>query len=115
MQMRSAALHMQACFQELSAENTPLQVRDETLALARLLNLPCRDLLELRAPCSQEINTKKHHKPPVQPMQKHWLRRQLMHVSGGKPCSCLPRIKPAASQKQLYVRTPGEIVRSRTH
>jgi hypothetical protein len=106
---------LQACFQELSAENTPLQLRDETLALARLLKLPCRIVLKLGSPCSQEMNTNKQHKPPVQPMQKHWLPRQLMHVLGGKLCSWLPKIKTAASQKQLYVRRHGELVRSRTH
>jgi hypothetical protein len=106
---------MQACFQELSVENTPLQLRDETLALARVLKLPCRDVLKLCSPCSQKMNTNEQHKPPVQPMQKHWLRRRLMHVSGGKLCSYLPKIKPAASQKQLYVRRPGELVSSRTY
>jgi len=115
MQMVAGALHMQACFKELSAENTPLQLRDETLVLARVFNLPCRDVLELRASCSQKMNTKKKPKPPVQPMQKHWLRRQLMHVSGDKLCSCLPKIKPATSEKELYVRTPAKLVRSRTH
>lgn len=109
------ALHMQACFEELSAEITLLQLRDETLALARLLKLPCRDVLKLCSPCSQEMNTNKQHKPPVQLMEKHWLRRQLMYVSGRKLCSCLPKIKPAPSQKQLYVRRHGEVVRSLTH
>jgi hypothetical protein len=106
---------MQTCFQELSAENTPLLQRDETLALARLLKLPCRNVLKLGPPCSQEMNTNKQHKPPVQPMQKHWLHRQLMHLSGGKLCSWLPKIKPVQSQKQLYVQRPGKVVRSRTH
>lgn len=115
MQMVAGALHMQACFKELSVENPPFQLRDETLVLARLLNLPCRNVLELRASCSQEMHTNKRLKPPVQPMQKHWLRRQLMHVSGDKLCSCLPKIKPAASEKQLYVKTPTELVRSWTH
>ena len=115
MQMFAGALHMQVCFEQLSAENTPLQLRDETLALARFLNLPSRDVLELRAPCSRKMNTNKQHKTPVLPMQKHWLRRQLMHVSASKLCSCLPKIKPAASQMELYVRTPAKLVRSRTH
>lgn len=103
---------MQASFDELSEQTTPLQVRDETLALARLLSLRCKDVVKLHQACSADLNARTE---PRSSLQGHWLRRQLMYVSGGKLCSFTRKIKSATSQRQLYVEAPRNVVRSRTH
>ena len=103
---------MQPCFGELREQYTPLQVRDETLALARVLNLPCKDLVNLRGACFQELKTNTEHAPSV---QKHWLRRQPVHILNGKLGTFIPKVKSAASQKQIYLETVPEGVRSRTY
>jgi hypothetical protein len=103
---------MQACFQELNVENTPLQQRDETLALARVLNLRCKDVVNQQQAGSPDLNSRRE---PRSLLQTHWLRRQLMYVSAGKLCSFKQEMKSAASEMQIYVQVPHNVVRSRTH